>query len=200
MTTTQQVVAPEKCVRPVGDPSAKLVATPQTRALPHASALNLKPCGLSNLTRFVARQVRGPSLRDRGEQERSAAQQTCTHAPAKRPRVRADPRSATIAPYDGAQNMPRRVPLSIYSTGQRGRSVCSLHGPRPRAAVASRFRGAWHGADSKPRRLSPDGARICRGSPLRIDSTPFCSGQRLEAGGRQGREVRPGLHTNTHQQ
>ena len=104
MTTTQQVVAPpEKCVRPVGDPPAKVVATPQTRALPHASALNLKPCGLSNLPRFVARQVRGPSLRDRGEQERSAAQQTyTTHTLAMRPRVRADPRSATIGPHDGA--------------------------------------------------------------------------------------------------
>jgi hypothetical protein len=135
--------------RSVSGPSAtrraKLVATPQTHVLPHASALNLKPCGLSNLTRFI----RGPSLRDRGgEQEKKYTQHTCDAA-----RVRADPRSTTIGPRR-RQECAEEVSLIIPEQALRrtvGRTLTGAQWPpgdhntasgRPREVCPARRRPA----------------------------------------------------------
>jgi hypothetical protein len=66
MTTTQQVVAPDEVC-----PASRRWLL---RASPYASALNLKPCGLST-------DFRGPSLRDRGEGRHSETVECRREAP-----------------------------------------------------------------------------------------------------------------------
>ena len=155
---------------------------PQTCALPRASALNLKPGGLSNLPRFVARQVRGPSLRDRGEQERSAAQQTYTaHTLAMRPRVRADPRLATIGPHNGAPEHAEEGTAEHLQHRTAGSFHVLAAWPAPSGCRCVKIQRIVALVPIRSPAAFPRlcGARICRGSTaLRIVSTLFCSGQR----------------------
>jgi hypothetical protein len=76
---------------------AKLVATPQTRALPRASALNLTPCGLSRLTRFVARHSETVESRREAPVRKNIRTHTCDAAArARRPAI--DNHRPTTAP------------------------------------------------------------------------------------------------------